>query len=478
MVSDVQGQEIAGGAVRKALKRFRRGLFGLQFRTTLLGAFVVLAATGLTGVMYLHITAQLTMDESKRQARDLAKTLAAVSGNLIEADDRDGLLSLAEASMREGSLSYVLFADMAGNLLVSYQRGVGNMTHLMLNDKGQVSVEPINHPEVSLPDNASPQIDVVYPVVTAATFDADAAPESTVGYVRVGLSLAKTEERLAGLVRAVIGLAIGVALLMLPLGYEVVRNVVGPINRLSEAARSLASGKMDERVPIGRRDEVGRLAVAFNSMADDLAKSHDKLVRFNAELEDRVLQRTQELEEANEKLREMAARDALTGLYNRRQFSDLLGRLFAESTRYRSDLTCLMLDLDNFKRVNDSLGHHVGDQLLQLTATVIRETVRESDIPVRYGGDEFVVLLPRTSPGDARILAERIITEFRSRLMKTLPEASITSLSIGLASREQNEPAVATNLVNLADEALYLAKAGGKNRVTVVRPVAASQDLG
>jgi diguanylate cyclase (GGDEF)-like protein len=207
-------------------------------------------------------------------------------------------------------------------------------------------------------------------------------------------------------------------------------------------------------------------------MADELASSHDKLVKLNAELEDRVMKRTTALEAANVRLREMAARDALTGLYNRRHFNDLLGQLFAESTRYHSDLTLMMLDLDNFKRVNDTLGHQVGDQLLRMTADVILQCIRESDVAVRYGGDEFIVLWPQTSPEEARASAERILARFREELTRALPEAGIASLSIGVASRRADEPTEPMHLVQLADEALYLAKAGGKNRITVLQPVA------
>ena len=111
-----------------------------------------------------------------------------------------------------------------------------------------------------------------------------------------------------------------------------------------------------------------------------------------------------------------------------------------------------------------------GDKLLQLTANVIQRCIRESDVAVRYGGDEFVVLLPQTSPDEARASAERVLTLYRKELGEELPEANIASMSIGLASRQEGRPTEAMNLVQLADEALYLAKAGGKNRIMVVRP--------
>ncbi len=458
--------------MREALRQAYRGLFGLQFRTTLLLTCVVLAATGLTGILYLRISARLTIAETKRHAQDMARALAGATSEAVEQGDRRLLLDVAESMVPNGDVSYVLFTDMSGELLASFQRGAGNITHLILEDSRLVSVQPINQPQLSLRSEGGPTVDVVYPVTSRAGVSDDSSLRPTVGYVRLGISLATADAQLAYARRSVIGLAVGITLLMVPLGYEVVRRLVGPINRMSDAARAFAAGDLQARVTVNRRDEIGEMTRTFNSMADQLADSHNQLVKLNAELEERVLRRTMAMEEANVKLQRMAVRDSLTGLYNRRHFGELLDRLFAEAARYGTDITCMMLDLDNFKRVNDSLGHHTGDRILQLAALVISTSIRDSDVAVRFGGDEFVVLLPRTAPGDARASAERMLTNFRTELMKEVPEANITSLSIGLASREHDQPAEAIDLVNLADEALYLAKAGGKNRITVLRPTA------
>lgn len=199
-----------------------------------------------------------------------------------------------------------------------------------------------------------------------------------------------------------------------------------------------------------------------------------EIKQANQRLERELRLRNVQLERVNAELRRMATHDSLTGLYNRRHFADLLSRLFAEAGRYGTDLTCMMIDVDNFKRVNDTLGHHAGDQLLQLLASVIRASVRESDVPVRFGGDEFVVLLPRTAPDDARASAKRILAGFRETLARQMPAATVASLSIGLASRDDDRPPAAEALIRLADEALYLAKAGGKDRIMVVRPLPAA----
>lgn len=451
-----------------------QGLFGLQLRTTMLLSAVVVLASGLTGATFLRMASRNALAQTKAHASDLARALAFACAEEIEQADRESLLRSAERSMANSDLNYLIFTDMKGEPLVSFQRGTGNITHLMFDDFRRVSVEPIYHPRLELSGDAGPRIDVVYPVESVVWKGEPGRVAPTIGYVRLGVSLDAVNKRLATTRRDAIAMAIAVTLLMVPVGYQVVRGVLKPIQQLTRAAHSLATGRLDERVNIQRRDELGQLAGAFNSMADQLSTSHGKLMKLNAELEDRVLQRTMALEQANKRLREMASRDSLTGLYNRRHFNDLLAQLFAESTRYRTELTCMMLDLDNFKRVNDSLGHQIGDRLLRLTADVIQQTIRESDVAVRYGGDEFVVLMPQTSPDEARSSAERILRRFRDDLARDVPEASIASLSIGLASREPDQPCEPAQLVQLSDEALYLAKAGGKNRITVLRAIAAS----
>lgn len=452
-----------------------RGLFGLQFRTTVLLTAVVLTATALTGMTFQHLSEQLVLSQTQRHASDLVKALAVAGARAVQRDDRDRLLAIAEDVISNENLVYVIFTDVSGHWMASHQRGTGTIDQLLLESTEQISVEPINHPRLVNSAAAGPHIDIVYPILAADDVPSPSVVRPIVGFVRLGVSLNSAGSQLTSITRQIIGLSVGIALLMVPLGYEIVRHLVKPLNRLSDAANALASGQHDIHVADNRRDEIGDLSRAFNAMAAKLSRTHRALMEQSEELEGRVRERTEALEQANRQLREVAARDSLTGLYNRRHFNDLLTQLFAESRRYRTDLTCMMLDLDNFKRVNDTLGHQTGDQLLQLTARAILESIRESDIAVRYGGDEFAILLPRTSPDDARASAERLLQRFRNDVIRALPEASIASLSIGLASRERDQPTTPAVLLQLADEALYLAKAGGKDRITVVRPVAIEQ---
>jgi diguanylate cyclase (GGDEF)-like protein len=213
---------------------------------------------------------------------------------------------------------------------------------------------------------------------------------------------------------------------------------------------------MDARAEVKSRDEIGELAESFNTMANRVAGSQMDLLKLNAELEERVQQRTQELEE-------LAARDPLTGLYNRRYFGEVIHREFAAADRYDDDLTCLMFDLDYFKVINDNFGHRTGDGILITLADSITRELRGSDVAARFGGDEFILLLPQSSASAASRLADRIVRTFAQEAQKSYPLVNPT-LSIGVASLKATRAATAEALIHEADTALYSAKDGGRNR--------------
>ncbi len=175
--------------------------------------------------------------------------------------------------------------------------------------------------------------------------------------------------------------------------------------------------------------------------------------------------KNKQLEEAVSQLEELASTDPLTGLANRRHVQQSLDRSFAESTRYGSDLACLMIDLDKFKKLNDTLGHQEGDRLLRTCARVLKANCRRSDVAGRYGGDEFVVLLPHTGPELAQQVARRIQQEFVVAVAGLGDAHAACSMSVGLACMSISHPATADQLVALADAALYRAKQTGASCV-------------
>jgi two-component system cell cycle response regulator len=183
----------------------------------------------------------------------------------------------------------------------------------------------------------------------------------------------------------------------------------------------------------------------------------------------RVRKYVNEMRELNRKLKIQATRDELTGLYNRRYFKDMLQRHFAQAHRYTQDLCCLLLDLDYFKRVNDTHGHAFGDLVLSEFAELISTRIRESDIAGRYGGEEFIVILPSTGLEGAMQLAEQIRTISANHLYQGAKAEMYVTCSIGVASLQHHNPETAERLIYMADKGLYSAKAHGRNQVKEYR---------
>lgn len=167
-----------------------------------------------------------------------------------------------------------------------------------------------------------------------------------------------------------------------------------------------------------------------------------------------------------ESLREMSIRDQLTSLFNHNFFYTRLDEEFERAVRYETPLSLIMMDIDNFKHINDRYGHRVGDIVLKELAVMIKRGVRKTDIVARYGGEEFAVVLPHTLQKGAAEEAERIREIIESHAYAGLVSEKIT-VSVGVASYPQKGAMNAGDLVNYADDALYRAKWGGKNCVKI-----------
>lgn len=171
------------------------------------------------------------------------------------------------------------------------------------------------------------------------------------------------------------------------------------------------------------------------------------------------------------RLREQAERDGLTGLYNHRFLIEAIEREFARSKRYRRAFSILILDLDGFKAINDTCGHPQGDQVLIQIAKLLLQTVRFVDVVARYGGDEFVIILPETETREALRLSERILHEIQKNPFLHEKKIFPLTASIGVASCQPHHHSAGT-LLKEADQALYQAKRKGRNRVTTIQATA------
>jgi len=164
----------------------------------------------------------------------------------------------------------------------------------------------------------------------------------------------------------------------------------------------------------------------------------------------------------------MAIRDALTGLYNYGYFKEALHYEVEKSRRYKTPLSLLFLDIDDFKRVNDTLGHLKGDKIMRQVAAILKKGIRQADLLCRYGGDEFVMLLSQTPPDQAMLLAERLRLRIAQSSLNRQEQALKITVSIGVAGLR---PEMNTeDLVKAADDAHYRAKQTGKNRVAGPEP--------
>jgi diguanylate cyclase (GGDEF)-like protein/putative nucleotidyltransferase with HDIG domain len=169
--------------------------------------------------------------------------------------------------------------------------------------------------------------------------------------------------------------------------------------------------------------------------------------------------------------RNLAARDVLTGLYNRNMFTETLNQTFSIAVRKGAPVGLLLFDFDNLKSVNDQHGHLIGDRILREAATLTLATARTSDIVARFGGDEFAVILPETSLADAQRAAERLLTAFRERQFGAPSHKIRVTLSIGVAATATAHEFHSQNLLAQADEGLLHAKRSGKNRCSIAPSV-------
>jgi diguanylate cyclase (GGDEF)-like protein len=251
-------------------------------------------------------------------------------------------------------------------------------------------------------------------------------------------------------IRRVLSINLGIVGIFSLMAFQIARSVVHPIQALSVGARRIAKGETGVEIPVSsRQDEIGVLTRAFSEMAT------------------RLHQRDQHLQRVNEMLEQLSITDGLTRLHNHRYFQDQLPREMKRSARTGEPLALILIDIDDFKSLNDRLGHAVGDAVLRKIADVMNGVVREMDLLARYGGEEFALLASHTSLEGAVALAEKIriaVAESRYSVVDLEgPEDISITVSIGVAAFRGDEKA----FFNDADRALYRAKDAGKDCVIV-----------
>lgn len=442
------------------MKRFRVGLQGqlLALLALALGIFVTLMLLlwQRQALMQSEITRvsrkamhDLVIEGLRKRGESAATQLADSLANPLYYFDLDAVGSLSRAALRQPDVQYVLVYDTQGRII---HDGSGDIPAY-----GQPMQDPLAYEIVRARSLHAQWTDDIVDVSSPIQLG-----DQRIGGVRIGFSLAgvrTTEERAsAGLRaslnelgnrhRALIGILM-LTLLALGMGMVLViqRTLVGPVRRLADAAREIEAGRFGGASPVSHRDdEVGDLVRAFGRMSQSVAR-HDRDIR------------------------RMAYTDALTGLSNRLAFRESLDQRLLELRGVGKQLALLFADIDDFKRVNDTLGHEAGDEVLVQFSTRIREAVErlggEEAQLARFGGDEFVILLQSSvQPGDevrtkASRLAEHLVAEL-SRPIVIHDRQVFLGTSIGITLFPEDASS-ATMLMKNGDIAMYQAKVAGKN---------------
>ena len=229
------------------------------------------------------------------------------------------------------------------------------------------------------------------------------------------------------------------------------------------AVNALKSGFIDYLV---------KADISFKELPRIIENAYEKFINQESEkkLKEQLANKNSQLLTINQKLTELSIRDELTNLYNHRYFQERMSEEYARATRYHYPLSCLMIDIDYFKAVNDAHGHPVGDQVLKGLGNFLIAHLRQSDTVARYGGEEFCVLLPHVGYEGAYVLAERLRKKMMEETYQTEAGASVKiTISIGVSSYPEDPVDRKETLLFYADKALYRAKGNGRNRVYIYR---------
>jgi diguanylate cyclase (GGDEF)-like protein len=259
-------------------------------------------------------------------------------------------------------------------------------------------------------------------------------------------------------------------LLLVGLIWWVASRMSRPIEKIAQFARQVQQGDESAQLSIADRAsevrEVRSLMDAVQGMAKTLIERKHALEESNQLLEEKVAARTRELEQLKQAAEQQARTDALTGLPNRRAFNEAASALCAQASRSQRPLSLVMMDIDFFKKVNDTWGHDAGDYVLVEVAKLMMSSRRASDVAARLGGEEFAILLPDTNTEGAVAFAEKLRQNIAQHCMQYDAQVLAVTASFGIATTLDGQCDIEW-LLRASDEGLYQAKTTGRNRVSV-----------
>jgi len=245
------------------------------------------------------------------------------------------------------------------------------------------------------------------------------------------------------------------------------RELVRPLGSLLRTVEAASDDSQREPAKSYRHREFGNLAEKLAALRLDLHTWRNKAVMTERRVDNRIAEETQRITRDLQRLKAESWQDSLTGVYNRRFLDEKLPEVYEAQSAGRRDLSLAMFDLDYFKLLNDTAGHGAGDQVLQFIGELLRQMTRTGDFAVRYGGDEFMLIMPGLPASRAMAVSERVLAHFRQQAKVMVDVRPAPTLSVGVASIANNRPESLAELIYMADEVLLESKQNGKGRVTL-----------
>ncbi len=465
----------------------RSGL-GLLVKLNLLSiGGIVVTALGVTGFL-VQQEARDAQAKLEAQARTTLEVLAEVSEYTAYTANKDDATHLLDILKFDSDIAYAEMLDARRESIAARNFREGKLPPLAERSgriEGETVIAEIRHEDRRI-------LELITPIRTRPATQSlrgvgsSADSKGPIGYIRIGMHYERVAARQWAYVFGAVKIAVGAILLSVLIVVLLTRRLVMPINRLTRAAKAVASGRFDVHVPVTTSDELAQLTEAFNDMAGKLATSRSEIVSYQRRLEEhkaalednqrtleeQVALRTQELKVATANAYRLAQHDILTGLPNRALLNTRLKQMLADAERQQWEVAVLFIDFDHFKRINDTLGHDAGDQLLRDAAQRLQQAVRENDTVARLGGDEFLIVVPGLHPAHSTHhvmdLLARVQRIFATPFSLVGQDLTVTvSIGIALYPEDAADP---VGLVKQADTAMYAAKEHGRDAYRFYTP--------
>ncbi len=399
--------------------------FTLRLKLILLTTTLVVTTQFATGFFITRHVERTMTQEYHRQMLPLAINLAHVCTNAMIGKDLLSLRNLLRVAMNQENVSQAMILDKDGKVMMHNRLTEVGKLHTNERIRNALQKDSPGISEYYQDEKGREKVDIFVPVKVSGTKFGTIILTCSHNHIIVQINNLKLH---------ILTILLGGILISIICAIQLAAYLTKPLQHLTMVAGEITTGSFpEEKLQITGNDEIATLTDSFNKMSQQLKK--------------------------------MVYHDTLTGAYNRQMFQQRIAQELAHSRRHNQPLALLMIDVDHFKKINDTFGHLVGDQVLKEISDLLRATVRTDDYVARFGGEEFVVISPNTSPETALILAERIRTTVAAHPFTiNATESRRLTISIGVARLVRTIMTV-DDLIRFADNALYTAKEQGRNMV-------------